>query len=312
MGDIPLTEKQFLELLDEKFKEKLKPIRSTIDKLQGFQDHEAHAIEFELEMILHKYLTNKYPLMSTNKLGMKFINDPYTTLPITELDAAFLLKPYEYSHDYSRLREAGLPIPQKYDNKNPSFIFILAEAKHYIHREKIAEKLYQFDRICEVFTLVYRILNKLDDPKKLGVTKEFLSTVQRNKFLANIKDSILFFGAGYWQKGLFQEFKNDINEYIKLVNDFKSVNGDNKLNIYKRIIELKRKWYGKNYSPSKNEKSSDDIIALNTINDAIYNTRLIQPSGDRFIIQDLDDKKDPMGISTIPIQGGMKTRKIRR
>lgn len=328
MADIPLTEKRFLELLDEildkkldekleeklekKFEEKLRPIRATLDKLQGFQDHEAQAIEFELEMILDKYLKNKYPLMSINKFPFKIIDDPYTKQPITELDAAFLLKPYENKPDYSRLREAGLPMPQRYitANKNPSYIFVLAEAKHYIHREKIAEKLSQFDRICEVFKLVYILSNKLDTPENLGVNKEFLSTVQRNKYLANIKESILFFGAGYWQKGLLQEFKSDTNEYITLIDKFKNVNGNNKLKIHKRITELKRKWYGKNYKDDN--LTSVDILGLEKIDDALYNVRFIQPSGDRFVIQDSHNTNEQFGITSIPIQGGMKTRKIRK
>jgi hypothetical protein len=329
MANIPLTEKRFSEMLDrilekrfndmeerinirldgileKRLDEKLKPIIDDLKEVKGFQKYEADAIELELQMVLKKHLSNVYPLMDIKPFEMKHISDPYTDNTITELDAAFLITPIIYKPDYKRLKEAGLPIPSK-DTYSTILLtkFILAEAKHHINRNKVARKLWQFDHICNMFKAA-DTLSTSTDPSAFG--SKFTSTVKHNKYLGEIKESFLFFGAAYWEKKLLQHLQAATREWKQLAEEFTHASNIEKPAIYEKIRSLESVWYTdrdhKEVQTLKQQMTDEQIMLLNTIDGAMGHIEFIYPSGDRYVVE---MKKEPSGMG-----GGKKSRKMKR
>lgn len=303
MSDIPLTEKRFIELFSSLFKtefeKSIEPIKKDIRDLKGFNDHEAHAIEYELQQYLKDYLQKKYPLkiVCVDKI-IKAVNDPYDDHEITELDAPFLLKHSIRRANYSRLKEAKLSFPSKEKIIDEPSIFIIAEAKHYIDYDKVKTKLGQFDEICTVFELAKN--------PPTNVTPTFIKTLQHNKYLTNIGESFLVFGAAYWEKRLLFDLEESLETRKDYIKDFLQESGNNKIELYKKICRIESKWYYPNKQPNRIDLPDDKILALKEINGAMSKVIIIKPSGGRFVVG--EQTADPVGISQYSLQGG-KTRR---
>jgi hypothetical protein len=259
-------------------------------------------------MILEKYLSEKYPLYELKKFPMKTPSDPYTKKQLTDFDASFLLEPLKHKPDLSRLGNKRFSFSLKKDkyDKKMSSIFILAEAKHFLNRNKIAVKLWQFDRICEIFKLAKLYKTDREKYDTLVIDKSFALTSERNAYLSEIDSWILFFGACFWEKNLFDILGSDIAEYKNLAYNFKNASGDEKIHIYEKICEIERKWYEPGNEPETHRMTKEQILELDTIENALAFVKFIQPSGDRYVIR---DKKEPVGMSSIPLHGGNRTRK---
>jgi hypothetical protein len=317
MADIPLTEKRFFELLDDtldkKIKEKLDPIHKMLKELKGFQTYESDAIEFELQEVLESYLVAEYPLMKVDRFRMKKISNPKTGEDITDFDAAFLVQNINYQPDYSRVKEAALPIPKRKAEYTDSVFFVVAEAKHHIDKDKIKEKLRQFDKIRAIFNLMKRISQIPENERKpelLGVSSKFLNTILHHKYLARIDQIFLFFGAAHWSEGLLKDIKGAASIYRDLVQRIKNAPPEQKPNFYKHLCLLENKWYEPGKAPNSPNLSPEEIANLTTIDGAMLYVNFIEPSGDRYKVV-TKKEKEPFGIATIPLQGGKhkKTRK---
>jgi hypothetical protein len=349
MADVPLTEKRLLELLEPRFQaiddrfqaiddrfqaiddrfqaiddrfqsiddrfqsieDKLIRIDKRLIGVEGFQRHESDAIEFELRLVLEKFLRKEYPIYTVKPFPMKEINDPYTNTRITDFDAAYLIEPYRHDKNniHARLKEKGITYTLKRQHNNLHYIFILAEAKHYIDTDKIKLKLWQFDKLIHLFSLANDIIktNDKEKRKEFGVHSKFLSTVQYNQFLAHINEYKLFFGAAYWQKGLLTRFKNDVEKRNKLYNQFMIDSGNKKIKIYHDIIHLEKKWYHPNNLPNDPDISDEKILQLQDIKGAMKFVDFIQPSGERYNIV---KTTGPVGITSISIEGGVVNRNM--
>ena len=297
--------------MDIKFDKKIKKIDDSLTKLTGFQNYEADAIELELQMILRKHLKKENQNMNIYDFPIKTFYDPYTGKPITQLDGAFLLKPAIPVIDTSRFKNEGIPIPLK-ENIPDYYIFVLAEAKHHINKNKISIKLYQFDRIIKLFDLTTTLLNS----DKINIDKydsHFITSLKHNKYFEYIHKCQLVFGAAYWEKGLLEKLQSAVKNYKKLLNNFRSSSSNNeKVRIYHDILNLEEYWYPEGKSLHL-ELSDRDIILLPDIHGAMEYVDIIYPSGDRFAIH---IPEQPIGISVIPLSGGKitkinKTRKTR-
>ncbi len=320
MSNNPVTEARLIELLKvfkEDFKKELgnelqvkfdaidrrfDAIYSELKEIKGFQRHEADAIEFELDSVLKKYLKKTYFRMNITKFPIKHINDPYTHEELTDFDAAFLLTPLKHEVDYSRLAAASITIPSKKNQIKEGNTFILAEAKHYINREKIKRKLWQFDRIINIFNLAKKIKG---GETVQGVHKKFMTTVQRNPFLANIESYTLFFGAAYWEKGLMDDFEDDVAKYKALIDAFNNEKNDNrKVILYKQLCEIEMEWYS-DKATHISTLTVDEITQLGKIDGAMKYVEFIQPSGERYSVKSV--VSGPVGIASLSIgAGGLK------
>jgi hypothetical protein len=285
-------DRKFEEKLDRKFEEKLTPIYNTLKKLEGFQKNEADGIVFELQMILKKYIDEKYPRMTSSIFPMKSFNDPYTDKLITDLDAAFLLKAYKHKANLSRLKQFGIKLDKLHIDSTQGSIFILAEAKHFINKSKISEKLGQFNKIRHAFILAKKISN---GEEITGVSSKFIQTIQRNKYISEIDECYLFFGAAYWDKGLLLRFMDDINRFERLLFNYNNSDGDIKIQIYNKLIELESKWY-----------TRDSVESTSPYDSPLKYVKIIQPSGERYGVF---TPKEPNGIS---FYHGGQTRKVQR
>ena len=326
---IVLTEERFLLLLNEvispmqttitkmdtditNMKTDITNMKNTLQTLQGFQNNESKAIEFELKMVLKKYLKNKFPSFTLKSLEMKNVNDPYTNKNLTDLDAAFILENINTRQNFTRLKERSMTIPTHLFNKNEiedKRIFIMAEAKHYIDLAKIKEKLSQFDRICNIFKLTNRLDNSEDievESKKLKVHKEFISTVKHHKYLSKINEYYLFFGATYWETNIMEKLEDSINKRAKLVRAFLEPNNSDKVEIYKKICEIDAKWYTPENMPNNPQISDTSIVTLTEIKGGLGYTKLIEPSGERYNVVSNNTFLNFEGMSTF---GGNITRK---
>lgn len=327
-----LTEERFLLLLNEvispiktdithiktdiaNIKKDIIRIDSTLQKLQGFQNNESKAIEFELKMVLQKYLKNKYPSLTLKVVEMKKVKDPYTNQYLTDLDAAFLLENINMRQNFTRLKESGISISRRLLTKNETddtCIFIMAEAKHYIDKAKIIHKLSQFDKICNMFKLANKIANSNDikaEAEKLKVHKEFISTVKHNKYLSKINEYYLFFGATYWEKNIMEILKVDINKRSKYVREFLEPNIPNKVEIYKKICEIDAKWYAPENIPNNPQISDTSIVTLTEIKGGLGYTKLIEPSGERYnVVSNIESSH----IAGIPAFSGDITHRKNR
>jgi hypothetical protein len=337
MADIPLTEKRFFELLDatldqkleekleekldkildKKFEEKLRPINKMLKELKGFQTHESDAIEFELQEVLESYLVAEYPLMKVERFRMKKISDPKTGKDITDFDAAFLVQNINYQPDYSRVKEAALPIPKTKADYTDTVFFAVAEAKHHIDKDKIKEKLEQFDKIRAIFNRMKQISQIPENERKpelLGVSSKFLNTILHHKYLARIDQLSLFFGAAHWPEGLLKDIKGAVSIYRHLVQRFNTAQPEQKPNFYKQLCSLESKWYEPGKAPNSPLLSPEQIVNLNTIDGAMLYVGFIEPSGERYKVV-TKKEKEPFGITSIPLQGGggnSKKKKTRR
>ncbi len=305
-------EKRFEAKLDAKFDEKLAPIKDTLKKLEGFQDNESFAIEYELQTTLRTYLIKSNPRSQVKHYPMNNIYDPFTYKEITELDAAFLLSEVERKPDYSRLTSNGRSLPRPSEtpySPDKSKHFILAEAKHYINTNKIAYKLWQFDKIIASF----HVANQLGSGHIVdGVHPKFSKCVERNKYLGEITRTTLYFGAAYWQPNMFDKFRAAVTRYKAFAEQFNSADPSDKINLYNGIKDIEYVWY-KNTdvsgcAPPVRDLSDEQIIALESIDGALAHVEFIFPSGGRFTVENMDG---PVGAATVALGGSRKTRRNR-
>jgi hypothetical protein len=294
------------EQIDNKFEQidkKLSLITTQITELKRFQIHESNAIEFDLQEVLRKWFKNYYPLMTVQLFDIKHLHDPYTYQELTELDAAFLLTPYKPNPNTSRLKEKGLPFiskQQKYPGKN---IFIIAEAKHYITKDKIYQKLNQFEQILSIVRIAKQIQSETSVPK---IHPKFIMSIQRDKYIANIDESYIFFGAAYWEKDLMRQFENDVDTWNTYSSKLKNTDKKGKLRIYTDMIRLEQKWHPHKYISHIPVLTNQEIEELTKLDGVLSHVRFIKPSGDRYVVAQANE---PIGIAQIPLQGGRQTRK---
>lgn len=328
MADIPVTEKRLLEILsqmfdkrfeaidkrfeaiDEKFAaidarftsvdtqfvkvfSELQKINGKIDGLQRYQDTESHAIEFELKKVLQKYLTDKYPRMEISPFPIKTIND-LSNVPITDLDAAFLVSTSIPKIDYTLLKEKGFPPKIVQPNIiSRTSILAIAEAKHNINPDKIATKLYQFDRIK---TLIHMLKDVSNNQHPL-----LIQMAKRNAFLLQISEFRFFFGAAFWHEKTASDLVCDIKKHKRLCNEFKTASPDVKVDTYREICAIQHRWYKSKPAPCNPELSDSEILKLTNIDSSLNQIEIITPSGERYAVV---MEKQPNGM---PI-GGRRNR----
>lgn len=293
--DTPLTEKKFNEFLVifEKrmssletrmsgLETRMSGLDKTVKEIKGFQDYESKAIEYELQMILETYLKNKNPLNTIEKFPMDRIYDMYNK-EITELDAAFLIAPISPKYNYSRLtrEEMYTMLPARY-KPTDKYKFVLAEAKHHMNTKKIKRKLEQFHKILHVFSLANYLMTN-PETNVSAYSPQFIKTIQRYPFFGNmdINGCILYFGAAYWDSGLLDKFKQTINEYKKLTDEFTSATAEQKIAIYRTICKLERNWYVI-HDPILSD--SDILLSIKNLHSIYNQVEFILPSGNRFLI----------------------------
>lgn len=317
-----LTEARFLQLLTQLLKSELDPIKKDISQLktdvtqlktdlsqlkkqvghlQGFQDMESKAIEYELRQLIQKYLKRQYPLLTVSEFEMKEMKHPETGVLLTDLDGAYTLAPIVHKIDLQRIANAGMDkmnIPKF--TKTPT-MFILMEAKHVINRTKVAKKLAQMDAIILFFECAR------GEHPELKLYSKFAKTVEHNKYILGIKEYILFFGASMWEGSLMDDLERDVAERKELVNNFfDTPRRDRKIGIYNKIREMERKWYMDKLPPD-NDLSDDEIVALKDIRGAMGYVQFILPSGERYSIH--GDAANVQPIGTLPVGGKRSTRK---
>jgi hypothetical protein len=267
----------------------MKKVKADIVQLTGFQTHEVQAIEDDFNKLLKKHLQREYPKMTVGTLGIKKMKNPFVidrTETLTDFDAGYLLSPYKHVSDISRLVERSIPIPSREKWLDMSYICVIAEAKHYISRDKIQQKLYQFDIFSKACLLAKDILNapeELRTAEHFGVNESFIASITNESYIAHITDFILFFGAAYWQRGVFDTFSTDVSNYKEYLTKFASANGDQKIRLYKEVLRLENKWYGNYQTPNK-PLSDEDILALESVNGAMKYVEFIVQSGERFTV----------------------------
>jgi hypothetical protein len=285
----PLTEEKFNEYLimfDARMtaiETRLSRLEVIVKEIKGFQDHESEAIEYELYMILEKYLKIKFPLCDIQKFPMKRIYDQYDK-EITELDAAFLINPLILKRDYSRLRLVG--VDKRYSNEpsTEKSIFVMAEAKHHITSKKIKQKLEQFHRIRQLFRISQNVTKS--DESVYG--NAFIKTLTLNKYMLDIDTCYLYFGAAYWEKGLLDKLQQMIKEYKLLSNEFVSAKKETKNSIYRKLCKLESSWFVF-HNPTYTDSEIESIQVI----DSIYNyIEFIVPSGSRFEVHNVQTEPD--------------------
>jgi hypothetical protein len=296
MSDAPLTEKSlfdFMSQIDKKLSDlsndidkKLAPIKKDLQDVKNFQKYEADAIEYEVQLVLQKHLEQSYNVANIKPFPMKNLSDT-AGIHISELDAAFLIKTVSITPE-------------------DTFMFVLAEAKHYIHRGKVAQKLQQFERMVVMFRVAHKIPIEVDVSQYNPV---FVKTVQRNKFLTAIQDWKLYFGALYWEKQLAEELQSAIKQCKGLCfqfsvtvikNDAQQDSLENqknkalKLKIYNDIKSIERTWFASSFPV---QRTDDEILQLKTLDCILEKVDIIIPSGNRYSISGINKELQTIGGS---------------
>jgi len=344
MPGIPLTEERFAVLFEQSIKNFITPIMSElhiikndvailkndvailkndvsslkanvsllntqVKELKNFQDLESKAIEYELRQILYQYLKKQFPLMNVMEFKMKEMYHPITGEHITELDGAFTLGSISPDIDYKRFTDAGLSfikIPKK--EQNYPTIFVLAEAKHYLTRSKIAKKLAQFDKIISFFEAA----KTYKRTKSESYTRDFVMTVLRNDFITNMHTYILFFGASFWDKNMMDNLEHDVAKRKEFIQAFHTATNTDKIRIFRKIKALEKQWYShkdfKDQLPPDYELSDDKILELQEVRGAMAHIQFVLPSGERYRVPETEPEIKPIG--TLPI-GGRTLRRSR-
>ncbi len=298
------------EAIDKRFEaidKRFEGIERDIREIKGFQKHESDGIEFEIYSTLKNHLKFEYGTKKIIDFPIKTLSDPYTFKLISDLDAAFLISPYNYRANYSRLAERGIPAPskKKYIAEKTN-IFVLAEAKHYMNTNKIATKLSQFDRIIEMIAIAKRIDEGEDVPE--GIHPSFIKFVKREPMFSQINECYLYFGAAYWHKDDMQRFNKDVHTYndcVLIIKDADATN-DKKIKAYNTIKRIEEKWYmntdDEECVPPKRDLTDDEIVELTDIDGAIAHVEVIIPSGERFSVQ--ENTNEPSGIVAVSVNKG--------
>jgi hypothetical protein len=290
-----LTEERFIELLGEFRKDinkRLDSLELTVRDLKGFQDYESKAIEIDLQILLKKYLSSIYSTSRILPFPLIKLYCPFTLKEITELDAAFLIEPFYKSYNKSVTRKKNLNV---YSKNN---IFVLAEAKHHITKNKIKVKLQQFDEIRQLFKEAENVLTNYmhknisnyitnTDSTVNEAKRVFFETVRRYKFLGYIKETILFFGAAHWDKKLLNDIQADIRKYKAYANEFNTLHlktnnnkkNEEKIRLYKLAYEVEKQWYDNHIA-----LNDEEIIKRTLLPSSLQFCELIIPSGDRYAI----------------------------
>jgi hypothetical protein len=281
----PLTEERFLELFDARMtglESTVAKLSKTVTEISGFQLHESKAIEFELSMILRKHLGSKYPLFTVSTFPLKRLYDPQSGKEITELDAAFIVKPIRVEPDRELFHKGSIDLKYaKVVEGHGTTKFILAEAKHHMTRENVLTKLSQFEHIRHLFVSAKHLISlkptntSAQEGPSHPYTADFVKVVTNNPVLANIGESMLYFGAAYWDHGLLDELQADVEKYKKheFTYMFENPSDRKKLEILNGVHKLEKKW-----GLTLSTKDGD------TIDGALKYVDFIVPSGDRFII----------------------------
>lgn len=264
--DLSITMDKKLTDLSTEIDKKLAPIKKDLQDVKNFQKYEADAIEYEVQVVLQKELEKSYNVANIEPFQMKNLRDIYDK-PISELDAAFLVKTISMSSE-------------------DTFMFVLAEAKHYIHRGKVAQKLQQFERMVDMFRVAHTITPDTDISQYNPV---FLTTLERNKFLTAITDWKLYFGALYWEKQLAETLQADIKKCRDLC--FRFNNGQDKLTLYYKIKALESKWYTSTYNT---QLTDDEILQLPKYDSILEKVDIIIPSGNRYTISNINQDLQPV------------------
>jgi hypothetical protein len=296
----PLTEERFLEFVKvfdtrmSGLESRMSNIEKEVKEIKGFQKLEANAIEYELYMLLKTHLRKTHPFLVVNEFPMKRLHDPTTDIEITELDSSFLLTPIKIVPDHSRLIEAGITIsPPVAVSATHESIFVMAEAKHHLTRNKVMEKLAQFERIRHMF----KVASSLGKDASHSYTKKFVETVNKHSFLSSIHKSILYFGAAYWEIGLLQELQHDVEKYKNYKKHFNlSIHNERKGQLVKGANKLESKW-----NITLSTEQIDGVLAY---------VAFVVPSGHRFTIP--IDKKDEFEPESLVAHIGGQTRKKRK
>ena len=274
-----------------------------IKELKGFQQHESDAIEFELQKIIEKYVTRVFSTMTMKPFEIKEPSDPITGETMTDLDAAFLLSELPSMPNYARLREHGIRWRPKKQTNQSSYIFMMGEAKHYINYEKVAYKLWQFDKMRALFDAAKRVAGGAD---RSLYDDKFIKTVERNVYLSQIDDFFLFFGAAYWEKMLLEALLTAVKSYKKFSEEFNTATPNKKVELYNRMYGMQEKWYMYTKYPERAQPRlhDDEIVNLSTYECALNFVQLVRPSGERYKII---EEQEPEGAYRYG--GKRKTRK---
>jgi hypothetical protein len=288
MSDTPLTEQKFFEFMTQfkadfktelktelkteigaEIDKKLAPIKKDLQDVKNFQKYEADAIEYEVQVVLQKELEKSYNVANIKPFPMKNLSDT-SGIPISELDAAFLIKTISITPE-------------------DTFMFVLAEAKHYIHRGKVAQKLQQFERMVDMLRVAHKIPTEADVSHYNPV---FIKTLERNKFLTAITDWKLYFGALYWEKQLAENLQMDIKQCKDLC--FRFGSGQDKLNLYYKIKALEDNWF---VTTRTAQLTDDEILRLPTYDSILEKVDIIIPSGNRYTISNINRELQSIGGS---------------
>jgi len=363
MSNIPLTEKRFLELLqinndsiynymnkrfdtlEESMNKQFNLINIRLKNLENYQNNESNAIEYELRELLFKYLKDKYSHFRIKDFPIKTPYDPYTDKPLTDLDAAYIITPYEHISNIKRLTEKiklddktlkKYPTKQTFSNEN---IFILAEAKHHINLYKIKRKLTQFNSLRRIFLLAKQqkesnsetLDSEILYSETIYVTDKFRKTVNNVPILSEIDESILFFGAPYWENNLLVTFQDDLNMFKKNINEYNNIadniyiidkieesekksklieNINKKIKLYSSLCSIAKKYYDTVDVPTWcSTINKSNILNHKIEDDSLLRIHIIKPSGNRYHVS---EEMDIQGISTIALTGGNRYNKTRR
>lgn len=285
--------------------EKLTSLDNKFTQLQHFQVLESRAIEFELRKVLTSYLAKIYPTKTITHFEMKELKDPATGKVITEFDGAFGLSSYVPSIDMTRVADAGLPwISKPSDIDTRPDIFVLAEAKHYIHRGKIAKKLGQLDAIIKLFNAAKAYAR--DKTIRSGYSPKFMRMVERQSSITNIQSFLLFFCASFWDEDMMEHFEGDVQERKNLVRNFFAAKDDEKrLRIFRVLKELEKRWYVHSDVPGQLPQdynlSDDEVLRLTTLQGAMEHVQCILPSGNRYTIHQTVEEATP--VATLAMGG---------
>lgn len=290
---------------------KVSALDTKVTQLQDFQVMESRAIEYELRKVLITYLSNMYPTKKITQFEMKELKDPATGRVITEFDGAFGLSSFVPRPDMKRIAEAGLPwITKSPDIDSRPEIFVLAEAKHYIHRGKIAKKLGQLDAIMKLFDAAKAYSR--DKTLAREYSPKFMRMVERQSSLTNIHSFILFFCASFWDEDMMERFERDIQNRKDLVRDFFVAHENEKrIRIFRTLKELEKRWYVHpdipDQLPPDYDLSDEDVLRLDAIRGAMEHVQCILPSGNRYIVHKPTQEVSPVG--SLPVGGKRRTRR---
>ena len=236
-----LTEKDLARIenmMESKLESKLEPMRKDINKIKGtigqindFIENDSKGIENEISLAVKYHLEKQYSGFNIDYCALKNLFSTFGNqrVQVTEFDGAFFVSNLQpVKHKYApetdnEQRKVDRTVASKALSKSqvviappitPMYVMIIVEAKHFVNRPKINNKI---QTVCTILDMIETAKQyaSADRQNKKKFDPNIATLVKNFKF-DKITDVQLYIGGPMWDENMVAYVKRISNGIEKL------------------------------------------------------------------------------------------------